>query len=133
MTDRINDGGPAFPTNGPDHGVYGAGMSMRDYFATKATNEDVLDQGEILREQLRQERGIAILPENWRATARYMHADAMLAAAPAHPATAGDAEDAKRGMADEYQRWIDYYHAGGSYTEFLKLELQAKRASKGGE
>jgi len=30
------DGGPAFPTNGPDNGVYGAGISVRDYFAAKA-------------------------------------------------------------------------------------------------
>lgn len=33
MSEQIE---PAFPTNGPDHGVYGAGMSLRDYFAAKA-------------------------------------------------------------------------------------------------
>lgn len=36
MSEAINDGGPVNPTNGPDHGVYGAGMSLRDYFAAKA-------------------------------------------------------------------------------------------------
>lgn len=41
MAERINDGGPAFPTNGPDHGVYGAGMTLRDYFATQAPSDEV--------------------------------------------------------------------------------------------
>lgn len=36
MTTPRNDGGPAFPTNGPDNGVYGAGMPLRDYLAAKA-------------------------------------------------------------------------------------------------
>lgn len=39
MSERINDGGSAFPTNGPDHGVYGAGMTLRDYFAAHAPVE----------------------------------------------------------------------------------------------
>jgi hypothetical protein len=33
-------------------------------------------------------------------------------------------------MAEEYQRWIDYFHKGGDYDGFLRAEL---RGQKGGE
>lgn len=38
MSDKINDGGPAFPLQsiGPDFPPGYAGMSLRDYFAAKA-------------------------------------------------------------------------------------------------
>lgn len=55
---------------------------------------------------------------------------AMLAAAPQPAATAG-AVDAKTvsklAMADEYQRWIDHFHKGWSYDDFLRVELAAQR------
>ena len=43
MSEKINDGGPAFPINNNDvitqiikHGGHPEGMSLRDYFAAKA-------------------------------------------------------------------------------------------------
>ncbi len=42
MSDKINDGGPAFPTHDQDDGtdprsqILSGGMSLRDYFAAKA-------------------------------------------------------------------------------------------------
>jgi hypothetical protein len=52
------------------------GMTLRDYFAAKATDEDVKAKAEVLREV----SPIRILPEGWRSIARYMHADDMLKA-----------------------------------------------------
>lgn len=86
----IKDGGPAFPvfpeTSG-GHGVAFHGMSMRDYFAAHANETDI--QSRILsipkvkqvfdagngKKEVRVEP-----PFNAREIARYMHADAMLAA-----------------------------------------------------
>jgi hypothetical protein len=69
-----DDGGPAFPlapvgTGDPRDGMAGGsvGMSFRDWFAGTATDADVEDF-------IDRSRGIE------RATARYMHADAMLKA-----------------------------------------------------
>lgn len=92
MANNFNDGGPAFPSLNPTftgissdgeerwetepHG----GMTLRDYFAATASDQDVSFQGEILREQISRSKGIGVLPDYWRATARFMHADAMLAA-----------------------------------------------------
>lgn len=56
------------------------GLTLRDYFAVHASRQDVEAQAEVLRAQLHKEIGIAILPDGWPATARYMHADAMLEA-----------------------------------------------------
>lgn len=56
------------------------GMSLRDYFAVHASRQDVEAQAEVLRAQLHKKNGIAILPDGWPVTARYMHADAMLEA-----------------------------------------------------
>lgn len=69
MADTINDGGPALPTEnamqtGPSSCRY-EGMTMRDYFATHASDKDLqkwLDSGFC------------------RADARFKHADAMLKA-----------------------------------------------------
>jgi hypothetical protein len=69
------DSQPAFPVTRHE-----TGMTLRDYFATHATEGDMNGQREILREQLRRAGGIGVLPDDWRATARYMHADAMLKA-----------------------------------------------------
>lgn len=46
------------------------GMSLRDYFAAKASEDDILHQARSMDE----------LAFDWRSTARYMHADAMLRA-----------------------------------------------------
>jgi hypothetical protein len=68
---------PAFPTttkNGCNSGE--PGMTLRAYFAAHATDEDAKAQAEVLREI----SPMRILQEGWRSTARYMHADWMLAA-----------------------------------------------------
>jgi len=51
------------------------GMTLRDYFAAKAEEGDILAQAEVLRAY----SAIGLLPDGWRAKARYMHADTMLA------------------------------------------------------
>lgn len=75
-------GGPAFPTlHIPDASPQAwNGMTLRDYFAAKATDEDIKAQGEIIRAKMFSEFGIAVLPDDWRTKARWMHADAMLKA-----------------------------------------------------
>ncbi|WP_354684794.1 hypothetical protein [Cupriavidus necator] len=79
MTTEIKDGGPAFPTNGPDNGVYGAGLSLRDYFAAKAmplfidlVPTEVWNQGQGI--------GGKVDSALMAAKAAYRMADAMLAA-----------------------------------------------------
>ena len=71
-----NDGGPAFPWAG------GRGMTLRDYFAAKASDADIAAQVEIAWPPIPNGRFpiAAQRPINWRAIARYMYADAMLAA-----------------------------------------------------
>lgn len=84
----INTGGPAFPQidtetvgNGGEYSdrVYSyGGMTLRDYFAAKASEADIMAmQHKVPREV----DGVTYtdLPPNWRQTARYLHADAMLA------------------------------------------------------
>jgi hypothetical protein len=73
---NTNTGGPAFPCPETDKHYKDEGMTMRDYFAAHATDEDVKAQAEVLREI----SPMRILPEGWRSTARYMHADYMLKA-----------------------------------------------------
>lgn len=51
-------------------------MTMRDYFAAKASEEDIKAQADAIRSS----STLGILPDGWLAVARYMHADAMLAA-----------------------------------------------------
>jgi hypothetical protein len=76
-----NDGGPAFPAihEGTTRADV-SGLSIRDYFAAHASDEDVRAQGEVLRDRLLAQNQIGILPDAWRLIARYMHADAMLKA-----------------------------------------------------
>ena len=75
---NTNTGGPAFPTTKPldSWGDPNQGMTLRDYFAAKATDEDVKAMTEVLREV----SACGPLPTGWRSTCRYMHADAMLKA-----------------------------------------------------
>ncbi len=84
-----NDGGPAFPVTDPNWLEPGtvdeskriaAGMSLRDYFAVRASETDIAVQAEIIRAQQVAAGKLAILPDDYRVTARYMHADAMLKA-----------------------------------------------------
>ena len=82
---RTSQGGQVFPRSGVvlNNELRGErdGITLRDYFAINASDSDVKDQGEILRCILMaQPNGIGSLPDNWRVTARYMHADAMLKA-----------------------------------------------------
>lgn len=73
---KIDDGGPAFPSTHP-HGRED-GMTLRDYMAIHASADDIRDQAEIIRSAQLAAGGPGILPDNWVAKARYMHADAML-------------------------------------------------------
>lgn len=75
MSKEIETGGSAFPGK-----FTGQGMTLRDYFATHASEDDVLLQAENLRILMIKTSGLAILPDDWRTSARYMHADEMLAA-----------------------------------------------------
>jgi hypothetical protein len=84
-----NTGGPAFPTTKPlEHwGDPNQGMTLRDYFAAHATEEDICTAMDLVKkvERVRDlgnghkviERGY---PDNTRQIARYIHADAMLKA-----------------------------------------------------
>jgi hypothetical protein len=65
----INDGGPAFPQG--DDGSWGTGMTLRDWFATHATDGDIMN--------------ILKWTECTRQKARYIHADAMLTAREVKP------------------------------------------------
>ena len=70
-----NDGGPAFPIRvaqpfGDGYLAVG-GMTLRDYFAAHATDADIKDMMNILFENN--------IPADGR-SARFAHADAMLAA-----------------------------------------------------
>lgn len=80
---KINTGGPAFPCL--ERGALGldltdSGMTLRDYMAIHASDGDVDAVREQIREETRAKHGVGILPDNWRSTARYMHADAMIKA-----------------------------------------------------
>ena len=78
-------GGPAFPARHLHLASNEHGMTLRDYFAAKASDADI----EALRERTKREevqissmgrREISfVVPREWRQIARYMHADAMLA------------------------------------------------------
>ncbi len=80
---NTNTGGPAFPTQVASY----EGMTLRDYFAAHATEEDICTAMDLVKkvEQVRDldsghkviERGY---PDNTRQLARYIHADAMLKA-----------------------------------------------------
>ena len=91
-----NTGGAAFPTarvniNGVDEqdGIqaFGAGMTLRDYFAAHATEEDIctamslVQKVEVVRDLGNGHKVIEQgYPENTRQIARYIHADTMLKA-----------------------------------------------------
>lgn len=77
-----DDGGPAFPmpmtmmtsshiANEPEYG-----MTLRDYLAVHASEKDIDMQRQV--GECNGTFGHYNLPDDWRAIARYMHADAML-------------------------------------------------------
>ena len=70
---KINDGGPAFPVPGLMDDESFNGMSVRDYFAAKASGADI---GEIMGSHFDYDSDVYTIT---RQQARYMHADAMLA------------------------------------------------------
>lgn len=74
---NIKDGGPAFPVQ--DAATWQAhGMTLRDYFAAHATEQDIQAYGEFIRKEVFRFGHPVELSDDWRVTARYMHADAML-------------------------------------------------------
>lgn len=73
-----NAGGPAFPSHGSMGEVTHEGMTLRDYFAAKASDKDIEDQASILMTKKNADGEFDFLPDDWRAVCRYMHADAML-------------------------------------------------------
>lgn len=70
--DQTNDGGPAFPIACCDR-VLRHGMSLRDYFAARASENDIVNHHHILYHS----GGYAKEPT--REQCRYAYADAMLA------------------------------------------------------
>jgi hypothetical protein len=70
----INDGGPAFPRHAYDGHD---GMTLRDYFASQATDADIA----AIRARHEHELGTKITREQ----VRYIHADAMLRAREVKP------------------------------------------------
>ncbi len=91
MTDHIEDGGPAFAQEqwNPDREMFmvTGGMTLRDYFATHANEQDILFWlNEVQSEETIVEDGAGQKHMKWgapleaREKARYLHADAMLKA-----------------------------------------------------
>lgn len=69
-------GGPAFPRSGDFNPQ--TGMTLRDYFAAKATEEDIKAASKFVGYV--EINGVTCDPPNKRQLARYIHADAMLKA-----------------------------------------------------
>jgi len=70
---KIDNGGPAFPIDVPGHRIE-MGINKRDYFAAKATEEDIAEYMPATMGEAR------LHPNRTRQWARYQHADAMLRA-----------------------------------------------------
>ncbi|MEO0002457.1 MAG: hypothetical protein RLZZ22_149 [Pseudomonadota bacterium] len=74
----INNGGPAFPTESAHQSSsstwHHEGMTLRDYFAAKASEEDIAEYMPATMGEAR------LHPNRTRQWARYQHADAMLRA-----------------------------------------------------
>ena len=82
---KTNTGGPAFPT--PAHNLPNDGMTLRDYFAAHATDEDIYTAMDLVKKvEVVRDRGNGHkviergYPDNTRQLARYIHADKMLKA-----------------------------------------------------
>ena len=85
---KHDNGGPAFPHIDSACGRFDPGMTLRDYFAAKASDKDI----DKMREFVPAVDKVKDLgdgnkrvfygaePDNWRQVARYLHADAMLKA-----------------------------------------------------
>ena len=81
-------GGPAFPAHPSAMGDHD-GMTLRDWFATHATEEDIEALRNLMPKvvEIRNNYGPGPAfiehrtePKNWRQVARYLHADMMLKA-----------------------------------------------------
>jgi hypothetical protein len=80
MENKSNNGGPAFPLPKDRHlgDDYKCGMSLRDYFAAKASEEDI---SEIMcRLENTEFDGCERVFKITRQQAKFIHADAMLKA-----------------------------------------------------
>jgi len=91
MTDPINDGGPAFPTQpftgpGGDFEWRQSGMSLRDFFATTASEKDIESrlQGpvvpQVVGDVYGNKRFVRMPRARSREQARFLYADDMLKA-----------------------------------------------------
>lgn len=74
MTHDTKTGGQAFPIPATDENTHHYGMTLRDYFACKATDDD------ISRHQEFEFDAYGAAPKFSREVARYKFADAMLEA-----------------------------------------------------
>ncbi len=74
-TTKNDDGGPAFPIPyGQIMSIEGMGMSLRDWFAGQATEEDIDAHQEYVKDIG------GMVPKYTREQAKYRYADAMIAA-----------------------------------------------------
>ena len=74
-TTKNDDGGPAFPIPyGQIMSIEGMGMSLRDWFAGQATEEDIDAHQEYAKDIG------GMVPKYTREQAKYRYADAMIAA-----------------------------------------------------
>ena len=92
----MNQAASAFPLMPPQDTAAGvapgyphpdAGMSLRDYFAVHASEEDIRKESRAVKEVLTVVTGgdgskktVMAAPANWRQACRHLHADAMLKA-----------------------------------------------------
>jgi hypothetical protein len=80
MSTPINDGGPAFPYFNPDTEVAYSGMSLRDWFAGQANEQDIKHHQQFVQyERAYGENPKPAEPKFTREQARYRYADTMLA------------------------------------------------------
>ena len=103
-------------------------MTLRDYFAAHASEEDIKAQAEVIRYS----STLGILPDGWRVVARYMHADAMLAAHEAVPPVSQPAHEVLSDDLSKCQRTL--MDAGKPYPKTCPVcGLGGKCKLKGGE
>ena len=72
--EKINDGGPAFPRSGSDYVNAQEGMSLRDWFASHASENDIRRHQSIIERS----NGYTYMPSIEEC--KYAYADAMLKA-----------------------------------------------------
>jgi hypothetical protein len=88
MSNEINTGGPAFPLNWEQKGEFWAfGMTLRDYFAAKATEDDLqphiwkgFNETKVKVAQDGRKYEVSLPAVFTREEAKYRYADAMMEA-----------------------------------------------------